>query len=418
MKNVLIVLGFLAEAGIFCYLMDRAATAFNAQPSARSHATFHPKGKIRVLNAKIPFNLRKFRYLSIYQVLLDVLKSLLILLISTGISLLFDRLTFSEANIIMVYILGTVIISTITNHPVYGIISSIISVILFNYLFTDPRYTLFVYERGYQSTFAIMFTVAIMIGSLSQRLKAAGKKQAEAELKIKSEQMRANLLRAISHDLRTPLTAISGHASNLLTDEEKFDKSTRSMLYQDIADDCSYLIDLVENLLSVSRITDGEMQLHTETESLEDLLEEAMKHINRKASEHTIKIRMPEEMILINVDSRLIMQVIINLVNNAIAYTQPESFITIEAKQVSKEAVITVADNGPGIQEWEKEKIFDMFYSGNNERGDGVRNSGIGLAVCRSIIQAHGGRIWVEDNKPSGAVFVFTLPAVEVDFYE
>ena len=240
----------------------------------------------------------------------------------------------------------------------------------------------------------------------------------EAAIRIRNEQFRSNLLRSISHDLRTPLTSISGNASNLLTSGEEFDAETRNMLYSDIYDDSRWLTNLVENLLSLSRVEDGNIPMNLQVELLEDVVDEALQHVDRHRAEHSIIVNLPEDPVLVLADARLVAQVLINLVNNAIAYTQPGSEITISAEEKVRDVEITVSDNGPGIPDGEKEKVFDMFYSGTGRKPESRRSVGMGLALCRAIVQAHGGEIWLRDNVPAGASFTFTLPRSEVNIHE
>ena len=185
----------------------------------------------------------------------------------------------------------------------------------------------------------------------------------EAELRRRNERLRADLLRSISHDLRTPLTSISGNASNLLSSGDSFEEETRQRLYTDIYDDSVWLISLVENLLAVSRIEDGSMKLHRKLELLDDIISEALLHIDRRASQYTIIAEPSEETILIDVDGRLIVQVLINLINNAIQYTPPGSTIRISSVNMGDCAKVIVADDGPGIPDSEKDSVFTMFYS-------------------------------------------------------
>ena len=234
----------------------------------------------------------------------------------------------------------------------------------------------------------------------------------------KNEQLRANLLRSISHDLRTPLTSISGNAGILLSDEESIPPAKRRELYGNIYDDSLWLINLVENLLSVTRIEDGTMKLRMTTELLDEIIGEAMQHIDRRSSEHNIQVKSADSFVLVKVDARLIMQVIINLVDNAIKYTPAGSDITIETETSDSWATVTVADNGGGISDDAKTHIFDMFYTGDTKVADSRRSLGLGLALCKSIVAAHGGKITVSDNKPHGAVFAFTLPIEEVTLHE
>ena len=242
-------------------------------------------------------------------------------------------------------------------------------------------------------------------------------KEAAAVL-AKNEQLRANLLRSISHDLRTPLTSISGNASNLLSNGALFDAKTKEQMYTDIYDDAMWLISLVENLLSVSRLEEGQMNLHVSTELIDEVVAEALRHINRKSAEYHLHIQNSEDYLLAQIDAKLIVQVIINIVDNAIKYTPAGSEIDIGWKRKGNYIYISIADNGPGISDQAKPHIFDMFYSASNQIADSRRSMGLGLALCKSIINAHGGEITVDDRLPHGCIFTFSVPAGEVELHE
>lgn len=473
----------------------------------------------------------------------DVIKSICMLVIASVIGYGFWRLGMSESNIIMIYILAVLITSVITTHQVYSLVSSIVSVFVFNFLFTEPRYTFFVYEKDYPVTFVTMFFAAFLTGSLAIRLKRQAAQAAQAAYRTKilfdtnqllqkekereqiitvtatqlikllgkdlvvylkengdlsepkffaadgattdtisdakclylsirtsseeygvigivipdkeldsfensillsilgecalaleneknarekeeaaliaqKEKLRSNLLRSISHDLRTPLTSISGNASNLLSNDEKFDTKTKKQLYADIYDDSMWLISLVENLLSVTKIEEGKLNIRLQAELLDEIITEALQHIGRKKSEHSIIYKAPEDFILVRADARMIIQVVINIVDNAIKYTQQGSEIIISAKKLRNTAVVRIEDNGPGIQDEIKPHVFDTFYSGAKNIADSRRSMGLGLSLCKSIITAHGGDIELTDNIPQGAVFTFSLPVEEVDIHE
>ena len=501
---------------------------------------------------------------------LDFLKSVAILILSSCIGLLFRYLGFAEANIITVYVFGVLITSVVTRHRIYSLISSIVSVLVFNYFFTDPQFTLQAYDKGYPITFLIMFLAALLTSSLAVKLKnharqtaqaayrtkvlfdtnqllqqAKGKNEIvsatanqlikllgkdivfylaenkklsephiftvsddktneeitstnekavaewvqknnkhagattetlssakclylairvnncvygvvgiyigkepldsfeksillsilgecamsleneknarekeEAAILAKNEQLRANLLRAISHDLRTPLTSISGNASNLLSNGNSFDEATKKQLYTDIYDDSMWLINLVENLLSVTRIEEGRLNLHITEDLVDDVISEALHHVNRKSIEHHISVQNKEDYLLAKMDAKLMVQVIINIVDNAIKYTPKGSNILIKTWKQGDKAIISIADNGDGIPDDMKERVFDMFYSGANKIADSRRSLGLGLSLCKSIVNAHGGKIAVSDNTPHGTVFTITLPAGEVEIHE
>lgn len=213
------------------------------------------------------------------------------------------------------------------------------------------------------------------------------------------------------------MTSISGNASNLLANEKYFDKETRKRVYMDIYDDSMWLISLVENLLSVTRLEEGQMKLNICIELVDEVIQEALRHVNRKKEEHIISVENENEFLLAQMDSRLIVQVIINIVDNAIKYTPIGSNIWIKTYRRDQQAVISIEDDGPGITD-EGKHVFEMFYTGVNKVADSHRSLGLGLALCKSIVNAHGGEITVYDRKPKGTVFEFTLPAGEVHIHE
>ena len=500
----------------------------------------------------------------------DLMISVGLLIGATLLGYLFFGLGFTEANIITVYILAVLLISILTKFRVYPLASSLVSVILFNFFFTEPYFTIKAYEKGYPATFAIMFISAFITSTLAIKLKDHAKKSAQAayrtkilfdtnqllqradtkndvvyitahqlmkllkrdiviypvsdedigdaniflsygnedeirdiivdekevaqwvlknnhqagattdifprsmflyyairvndkiygvvgihinenaldsfessillsilgecaislenkkiarekeesELLAKNEKMRANLLRAISHDLRTPLTSISGNADNLISNGEIFDEDTKHQIYTDIYNDSVWLTNLVENLLSVTRLEDGNMKLNKSAELIDEIISEALNHINKRSVEHKITVCENEDILLVDVDARLIVQVIINIVDNAIKYTPNGSEITISTQKYDKILSVSIADNGNGIADDAKEKVFEMFYTGANRIADSRRSLGLGLSLCKTIISAHGGEITVSDNTPHGAVFTFTLPIKEVDINE
>ena len=289
----------------------------------------------------------------------------------------------------------------------------------------DGRYPIYVHEKLYAvlrlaepeappelSTQSTLLSVLGECALALENEQNAREKEAAAVL-AENERLRANLLRSISHDLRTPLMSIAGNAGALLSNEKRYSEETRHRLYADIYDDSLWLTDLVENLLTSTRLESDAARLRLSGELIEDIAEEAVAHVHADSA-HTITVAPLPELLMVRADSRLIVQVLVNLLGNALKYTPPGSHILLSAKRAGSEAVVSVADDGPGIPDAEKEKVFDMFYVGNNPASSGRKSLGLGLALCRTIVQSHGGRIWVEDNSPHGAVFAFTLPIEEV----
>lgn len=499
----------------------------------------------------------------------DILKSVGILAATSVTGFLFVEFGLAEANVIIAYVLAVLIISVVTENRMYSLLSSIVSVLIFNFFFTYPKFTLRAYDKDYPVTFLIMLAAAFLTGTLATRLKNSARQSAQAAFRTKilfdtnqllqqaknkeeiiqgtahqlvkllnrniiiylsgpegleeprifpakedgkeeilavhekevaewvfqnnkhagattknyaeaaclylairfndtiygimgiaicdnpldsfensillsilgecalalenkknavekeqaailakNEQLRANLLRAISHDLRTPLTSISGNASNLLSNGDSFDKETKIKVYQDIYDDAMWLINLVENLLSVTRLEEGKMNLHISAELVDEVVKEALRHVKYLQGEHQITVKSQDEFLLAKMDARLIVQVIINLVDNAMKYTPKGSHIQITTLRKGEWAVISIMDDGPGIPDENKKQVFDMFYSGIHRVADRRRSLGLGLSLCKSIVSAHGGSIDVSDHVPHGAIFTFTLPVEEVQLHE
>ena len=263
-------------------------------------------------------------------------------------------------------------------------------------------------------TSSILFSILGECALALESLHNAEEKEKAAVL-AKNEQLRANLLRSISHDLRTPLTSISGNADTLLHSYNMLDEQTRKQVFTDIYDDAQWLTGLVENLLSITKITDGNVKLHLSDQVVDDIVSEALRHIDRRSSEHHITVDCGDEPLLVRVDAGLIMQVLINLVNNAVKYTPPGSNIRITAIQQEKVAEICVSDDGPGIPDERKEHVFEMFFTGSNLIGDSRRSLGLGLTLCQAIIHAHHNEMTLKDNLPHGCIFSFTLPLSEVN---
>ena len=481
--------------------------------------------------------------------------TLAMLAIATLIGMLFDRRDFSHSNIMLVYVLAVLLIAVLTEARIPGLASPVASVLLFNYFFVQPKFSLETYEPGYPVSFAVMFVTALIAGELAARLKQiasssvraawhtrilsdtdqllrdadsresifrimasqcgkllgrevlvagirkgdadevfpypeeaeaallpeeqekirdllreadegklpdsfeqlfpvrtherihavlvlrekpdwqdpsersallsilgefalafeserSARKAREARNLAENERRRADLLRSISHDLRTPLTSISGSAGALLDGEEKFDAAARRSMYETIYEDSIWLIDLVENLLASTRL-EGGADLRFSAELAEELIEEAVEHLRPQEGRRLIRDPIPE-LILVKADARLIIQVIINLAGNALKYTGPGAEIHLGAWREGDMAHFYVSDDGPGIPEKDKENIFNMFYVGEDHKHDSRKSLGLGLALVKSIVEAHGGSVSAEDNSPRGTIFRFTLPVEEV----
>ncbi len=247
----------------------------------------------------------------------------------------------------------------------------------------------------------------------------AAREREEAAVLAKNEQLRANLLRSIGHDLRTPLTAISGSAAILRKSDEKLSLGQRCDLADAIYHDSLWLIDTVENLLAITRVEDGTIRLNLTSELIDEVIEAALSHVAQASRGRTVTIEHTDDILLVRIDVHLIMQVLTNLIMNAFKYTPEDSTVTVSARREGAFVVVDVADDGPGVPDCDKPHIFERFFTSSDARPvDSRRSIGLGLSLCRSIVEAHGGVIEVRDNHPHGAVFRFTLPAEEIEIHE
>jgi two-component system sensor histidine kinase KdpD len=262
--------------------------------------------------------------------------------------------------------------------------------------------------------------LASVVGECSLALENArnAREKEETMVLAENERLRANLLRAVSHDLRTPLTSIMGNADSLITCGDTLDAETRNQLDSDIYQDAQWLNGMVENLLSASRMNEGKLNLNMTTELMDDMISEAVDHLGRQLQKYRVERNRTEELLFVKADARLIVQVVINLLDNAMKYAPEGSTIRIDTTTRGGSVAVRIADEGLGVPDDQKELIFDLFYSSGNPTGDSRRGLGIGLALCQSIIRAHGGTISVSDHEPHGAVFEFMLPRDEVNLNE
>ena len=238
----------------------------------------------------------------------------------------------------------------------------------------------------------------------------------EAEISAGKERFRAGLLRSISHDLRTPLTSIYGNAENLRENHAFMTEEDRQKIYEDIQEDSLWLKNQMENILSMTKL-ESHPYPSLSVESVEDVVNESLQHIDARAGGHTIRVIGSDDLLFVEMDPKLITQVLVNLLNNAVKYTPDGSEIIIRLQKEDGEIAVSVEDNGPGIPDENKAHIFDLYYTGSAGKSDSYRSMGIGLHLCRMILHAHGREIEVLDNQPHGAIFRFTLKSKEVEEY-
>lgn len=336
----------------------------------------------------------------------DTVRSLLILL---GISALCFALQGFDPNngfVSMLFVLAVFLIATVTDGYFYGIAASLLSVLLVNYVFTYPYFHFNFTLAGYPIAIVTMLAVSIVTSALTTQAKRSAKARLEAD----REKIRANLLRAISHDLRTPLTGILGAASALQDHDDTLSRPERLNLVQDIRSDAAWLIRMVENLLTITRI-DGsaEAQVQKTAEVGEEVLESAAAKFRKLHPQWGLTLQVPDELLFIPMDAVLIEQVLLNLMENAVHHAQGGDRITVTLTRRDDRAVFEVRDNGAGIDPALLPKIFHTHLPAE-DRADSTRRMGIGLSVCHAILSAHGGTITAENAPEGGAVFRFTLP--------
>ena len=215
---------------------------------------------------------------------------------------------------------------------------------------------------------------------------------------------------SVSHDLRTPLAVITGASSTLLESDEALKPATRHELYQTIFDDSHRLSRLVDNLLDMTRIESGSVTVNRQLHVVEELIGSALHRMGKRLAGRQVTTRVPDDLPLVPLDGVLIEQVLVNLLENVEKYTTCASPIEISARQSDGHVVVEVADSGPGLAPGDEQRVFEKFYRGASAATDGRRGAGLGLAICRAIVSAHGGRIWAENRPTGGARFCFSLP--------
>jgi two-component system sensor histidine kinase KdpD len=225
---------------------------------------------------------------------------------------------------------------------------------------------------------------------------------------IATERLRSTLLSSVSHDLRTPLAAITGAASTLLQ-APKLDVDAERALKESIYDEAERLGRLVTNLLDMTRLESGSVTLNREWHSVEELVGAALGRLERARRGRRVDVALPPDLPLVPVDGVLVEQLLVNLFDNAFKYSDPGSPVQVRASAGDRAVTVEVADAGPGLAPGDEERVFDKFY----RAGDGPRGFGLGLPICRAIATAHGGRIWAERCEPRGVAFRFTLPLGE-----
>lgn len=432
-------------------------------------------------------------------------RTMLIVLTASIVCIILKNVGVEKENVLMVFMVGVLIISTCTQGYEYGIAGAVVSVMMFNYFFTVPVHTFaimnpndvalmgffliaavisssltvrfqkqmliskkneeaarqlyemserfinvtgkeniielgigYIYEHtGYESVVELLgeearadaareymskdYVMFPIIGIVKQIgiLKVFNHNQGftveqeRTKVEMEREHMKSSMLRSISHDFRTPLTGILGDCS-LIIDSEEMDREEEKQLLKDIMEQSMWLMKMVVNILNMTKIESGQQFVEKSKEVIDDVINEAERHVIG-LGQRDFRVVLPKQVIMAEIDGKMIMQVLVNILDNAVKHTQEGGKIILTASFRRKRVYVSIEDDGPGIEEGMEEKIFDEFVSLSGESMDQKRGIGLGLAICRQVIRAHGGEIWAENRSGGGARFVFWLPAEQAD---
>ncbi len=340
------------------------------------------------------------------EIFKNILIVAVILFLCLCLCLMLKYIFKDSALISAIFVLGVYLVSVLTPGYTYGIASAFFSVLAVNFAFDFPffAFNFTIFENIISAI--ILFAVTLMTCGLTAKVKHQEAIKAERD----KERMRANLLRAVSHDLRTPLTTIYGSSSALLENYDSFSDKQCKEILKGISEDSQWLHRMVENLLSITKL-DGENVKIIKTETvLDELVDSVLVKFAKRYPGQTIDVDLPEDFIAVPMDALLIEQVLLNILENAVQHAIGMTCITLKIFTISDKAVFEIADNGSGIPEEKLKDIFSGIYGSTTDISDGKKNNaGIGLSVCASIIRAHGGDIKAGNSKSGGGVFRFTL---------
>jgi len=340
-----------------------------------------------------------------------ILIMVLVFIVASAIGYIFQSIGFYDTNIVVVYLLAVLISAWLTRSFIYGFIASFLASFLFNYLFVDPIFAVFVNSPHYIITLIVMTFTALIANILTLHAKKSALIAIEKENEVVKERYRANLLRAISHDIRTPLSGMKGTAEMLLATTSP--GMTSYELVRSIQNDIDWLHSMLENILSLTRLHDDKLTVNKQMEAVEEIVGSAVSQISAHNPERRIITNVPDKPLFVPMDAILIKQVIVNILDNAVKYTKTECEISIAVKfcrDISM-AKFVISDTGTGIDEEDKTNILKKYYTSHKKNTDATKGIGLGLALCETIVKSHGGDI-IARNRTSetGAEFTFTLP--------
>ena len=316
-------------------------------------------------------------------------------------SMLIQEILAADAAVPSLFILAVFLVALFTDGYIYGIIASLVSVWAVNYAFTAPYFMLSLTIPENLFSAFVMLAVTISTSTLTVQRR----RQQQVRSEIAQETMRANLLRAISHDLRTPLTTIYGSCSAIIENYDKLPKAQQIKLLGEVREEAEWLIRMVENLLSVTRIDGGRVHIVKTPTVLEELIDSVLIKFRKRYPGQSVSVDIPEEFVMVPMDAVLVEQVLVNILENAVQHATGMRRLWLRVWCEDGRAVFEVADDGCGIA---RDRLPTLF-SGRMDGADGHKNMGIGLSVCATIIKAHGGGITAANRPEGGAVFRFWL---------
>jgi len=336
----------------------------------------------------------------------NVLMTFLILCLAFSINLILQKILTTNTLITAIFVLAVFLVSLLTDSYIYGVIATFVSMLIINYAFTFPyaKFNFTIPENIVSA--AIMIIVALITCALTVRIK----RQEIIKIESEKERMRANLLRSISHDLRTPLTTIYSSSSALIENKDNFNEEQKLKMLKGIKDDSDWLMRMVENILSITRLDSGNVKILKTSTVIDELIDSVLVKFKNRYPQQDVSIDIPDDFIAIPMDAILIQQVLVNLLDNAVRHAKNMTKLSLKVFVISQKAIFEIEDDGCGIDETKLNDIFSDCYSVTGRPYDSQKsNSGIGLSVCATIIKAHGGDIKAENKKNGGSIFRFSL---------
>ena len=344
-----------------------------------------------------------------------------------GLTLVLERFGVDRENLLMLFLIGVLLSTMLPPGYVYGAVSSVFFLFAFNFFFAAPRHSFAIDNQRDVLMLMFFLATAILGGSMSSRQRRQAeiarrnekrteelyKERAEIELAIEREKMKSLLLRSISHDIRTPLTGISGASGTILENYDALDDESIKALIQDIQMEAQELNVTVQNILDMTRISEGKLSLHKEFEAVDDLAAQASAKAPFLTRDNRLTVQLPERILTVEVDGRLFVQALFNLLDNAYKHSGKDAQITLRIFSEGEWLAFQVSDNGTGIDPAILNNLFEGFVTSPQGTSDKGRGVGLGLSICEAIVAAHGGSITAENIPGGGASFTIRIPYLE-----